>query len=310
MTSRSLKLINHELRIVDERIHSKKMLLKKFPNDRGLKLSLMTFEDRKGDLIRELADLKNKHNIVTFDISLCNLNNGLVKLSAFGDISNRFQDLVISFLMTVSGPVKKGIIPPTGIINESQMRVEDVQIGSLKITLSAAEDNAHIIDSPLKNALIKLNDLIDCKDDKDLIIQKMEKYGSKPIFSYKQFLGAISKHDLNLKLYENSKPEDFKVKEISNDFAKSVYKVITESQETITEQFTTKGTIFVVNTESYRFGIKTEQGKYSVSFNKDFKDEVKTKLDCDVKVKLEKIVEPHEVEGEDFTKYKLLSFNV
>ncbi len=60
MITRSIEDIENELSIVDERIHSKKLLLEDFPDDLGLKLSIKTFEGRKKELIRELTNAKNE----------------------------------------------------------------------------------------------------------------------------------------------------------------------------------------------------------------------------------------------------------
>ncbi|MDR0912316.1 MAG: hypothetical protein LBM96_06930 [Methanobrevibacter sp.] len=52
--------IKEEIKIVEERIASKKKLLLKYPEDNGLVLSLMSFEKRKEDLLFELDNLKDK----------------------------------------------------------------------------------------------------------------------------------------------------------------------------------------------------------------------------------------------------------
>ena len=110
MTSRSIKEIKYELKKVDEIIQSKQMLKKDFPQDYGLRLSLKNFEIRKEDLISELTDAKNKYNIVSFDLSLYALNKELITLNVLGDISNKFNDLIRSFLMTITGPIKKELV--------------------------------------------------------------------------------------------------------------------------------------------------------------------------------------------------------
>lgn len=65
MTLRTIEEIEEEIKKVDERIHSKKDLLKQYPNDTVLQLSLMDFEDLKEDLIRELAEVEKKPKIYT-----------------------------------------------------------------------------------------------------------------------------------------------------------------------------------------------------------------------------------------------------
>lgn len=52
---RPIEEIRNELKRVDERIYSKKSLLNESPEDFGLQLGLMGFEDRKEELIRELS---------------------------------------------------------------------------------------------------------------------------------------------------------------------------------------------------------------------------------------------------------------
>lgn len=65
MRSRSVEDIEYELKRVDERIHSKESLLKEYPDDVGLQLSIMDFEGLKRDLIRELSDVNNEPSIYT-----------------------------------------------------------------------------------------------------------------------------------------------------------------------------------------------------------------------------------------------------
>lgn len=309
MTSRSVKEIKDEIKTVDNLIHSKMMLLNDFPNDFGLKLSLLNFESRKKDLIRELTDVKNEFNIVTFDLSLYALNKEPITLNVLGDVSNKFNELIRSFLMTITGPIKKRTSRIKKFdIDLFKLQVDYVQTGSLIITLSEYGNLQHFGDSPLKDALIKLNELIDCGTDKELIIQKMKTYGNKPIYNYKEFLNSITENKLDLKLYENSKPKNFKIKEINNRFAKSVYTIIDEAQETITEIITVKGLVYYANTDSLIFGIKTSYKKYRIEFDSNFKRSVKSNLDEKVKVSLEKTIEPHEVEGEPTISYKLVKF--
>ena len=156
--------------------------------------------------------------------------------------------------------------------------------------------------------MVKLNELIDCGSNKELIIHKMKIYGNKPIYNYKEFLNTIVENGLDLKLYENSKPKSFKTKEINNRFAKSVYTVIDEAQETFVENITVKGIVYYANTDSLIFGIKTSSKKYRISFDGNFKRSVKSNLDDKVKALLKKTIEPHEVEGEPSINYKLIRF--
>lgn len=47
---RTIKDIKTELEIIDERLRSKTLLLKDFPNEFGLQLSILEFKGRKNDL--------------------------------------------------------------------------------------------------------------------------------------------------------------------------------------------------------------------------------------------------------------------
>ncbi|TMS41011.1 MAG: hypothetical protein FGO69_09635 [Methanobacterium sp.] len=310
MTSRSLKEISDEIKEVDERIYSKIKLLNEYPNDLGLKLSLMDFEGRKKDLIRELTEAKSIYNIVSFDLSLYALNKEPITLNVLGDISNKFDNLIRAFLMTIGGPIKKRTsrIKKMFDIDQYKLQVDYVETGSLIITLSEAGNLQHFEKSPLNDALIKLNDLIDCGDNKELIINKKKTYGNKPIYNYKEFLDVIQKNGLDLKLYEYSKPKNFKTKKITNRFAKSVFKVIDEAEEVTTKKINIEGIVYYANTDSLIFGIKTPSKKYRISFDSKFKRSVKSNLDDKVKAQLEKIIEPHEVEGDPIINYKLIRF--
>lgn len=65
MTAKLIEEIENEIKRVDERIQSKEVLLEESPEDIGLQLSILDFEDKKEDLIRELADIKSEPNIYT-----------------------------------------------------------------------------------------------------------------------------------------------------------------------------------------------------------------------------------------------------
>lgn len=307
MKHRSLKLIKKELKIVDSRIKSKRTLMKKFPEDKGLKLSLMSFEGRKKELLWELSSARKEYNIVTFDMGIYSFDKH-ISLNVLADVSNRVDSLIKSLIMSMDGPVKKRSSKLSDLVSHFNLRLDSVDIGSLKITLSEAEDTAHFEESPLKDALVKLNELIECGDNKELIIQKMEVYGNKPIFQYKQLLNSISEHDLTFKLYENIKPDNFETKEIHYRVAEKIYNVIDTHQDPIIKKFPTKGVLYLGNSEALTFGIKSGKERYIGTFDEKLKSKVKSHFDEEVTVLIKKTIERNEVEDEDTIIYELLNF--
>lgn len=305
---RSIKSIHNEINMVDKRIKSIMNLEKDYPNDAGLELSLIEFQGRKKDLLRELNDAKLERNIVSFDISLYDPNLGNITLDILGDIATKVNNVIRSFVMATEGPIKKKSPKKSDYVDDFKIQIDYVDIGSLKLTLSEANNIAHFDDSPLIDALGNFNELIECRDNKELIIKKMNIYGTKPIYNYKQLLNSIKENKIKLKLYENVKPTNFKEKKISYKFARSVYDVIDEVQESKPKKFIFTGVLYSANSETLRFGIKKGKEKYNGEFNKKLKNKVKSHYDETVTVLLEKTVKIHEVEGDESVNYELLKF--
>lgn len=307
MINRKPSRIQKELKRVSELITENRELMIKYPDEIGLEIDQISLENRKIDLLKEFQESNEKFNIPVFDLNLYHENGKNITFKAVSKVSGIFQDLVTSLVQAKKGPVKKGSKASDFIKDISRLEFLEASPGSLKILLSGA-DNASVTDSPTKIALEKLNNLLESGNNKELIQIQSDKLGGHPIYKYKEFLGAIYENDLNLSLYEKYTPTNFKPKNITKEFAESVYEIIVETQTPSEEIIEIEGVLGVINTFKHTFTLQKSKNdkQFTVKFDKDLTPIVKKRLEMTVKIEVKITKNYHELEDMDTDEIKKL----
>ncbi|MDR0911323.1 MAG: hypothetical protein LBM96_01815 [Methanobrevibacter sp.] len=364
--------IKDEIKIVEERIASKKKLLLKYPEDKGLALSLMSFEKRKDDLLFELDNLKDKtlhekldkirdyilnnkqmqekypeekeklqlilkglekqqneifkqlnafyedYNLKVFDMKIESNKNKIPSINEITGILNSIQDMCFSLGESVYKRVKKGTQISDLIINSLSIGINDVQIGSLKLELKPVTSQTELVPY-LGIVLDRLNDLINCEDNVELLEKQAKRLGSKPIYNYKEFLEIIKHKNLTISFFENIKPSNYikplgfdKKIVISSSFANKVDLAIDKIKPIKTQEIKNiTGFLDVINGRQNNISVNLENekktGKYiTINFDKDrFNEIIGEKYNKSIKMKV-KVTEIESIVDNTKINYELL----
>ncbi|MGB9980223.1 hypothetical protein [Methanobacterium sp.] len=307
---RSPSIIKKELYQVQALIRENEKL-KEFSDEIAeLDVNSQTLKKKEKYLYKELEIsnriLKGKN---TFDIVIKgkNIEANNISLSFLGELISNFQDFVDSMVHSIeeNRPINKRSSIPQEIKDKSRLDFVGVGSGSVRIVLSSHQ----LTFEPLMDDYLKcINELIE-SDDKDEIKTKIDKYGSKPILKYKNFLNTIYENDADLKLYDQIKPEGFQSKEISSDIAKKVHDIIVYGEIIPKKDYSYNGVLKAIDLISDRFKFLTDEKEtISGTFDKDLEEIVKEKLDIISTAKFRLSKEVHEIEDRYVDKWELIGF--
>lgn len=306
MNPRQPSRIMNEVKKVSQLILENNELINKYPEEVGLELDQWALESRKSDLLLELKKSNDHFNILMLDFTLVDNDYPNLALDKAGSFFISMQKLVTSLVQSIAGPVKKGAKVTDEIRELSRLEIIDGNPGSLNIVLKEKTE-ASVTDTLSKEAFNRLNFLFSCGDDRQLIMDQLEILGNKPIARYKEFLNVMIKNNIDLKLYDNVKPEGYNTVLITNEFANRVYNVIIETRPT-TETEIIEGVLGVVDTFQNKFtikkpdeiidNVKVDGKKVSIKYSEDFAVIVKNKLENNVKIEVSFIKDCHELEDE------------
>lgn len=317
MSPRHPSHIMKEIRKVSELIIDNKALRIKYPEEVGLELDELGLITRKSELLKELKESQDYFNILMFDITLKDNEHSDLALDKVGRFLIALQDLTTSLVQSGDGPVKKGARPPQDIKDLSTLEIIEATPGSLNIILKG-KNKASIIKSRSKEAFDKFNDLIECGDNKELIIKQLKKLGNQPIIRYKELLDLIVKNDINLEFYKKFKPKGYNSYTLDKEFAVSVYTTIIETESQTTSEII-QGKLGVIDTFSKKMiikkpdetsdeGKKIEGKKVSVDFNEEYIDIIKENLGRDVKIKVDLTKQYYQLEDDTIETRELVKF--
>lgn len=310
MDFRNPFIIEEELKDVRELIHLNEELLSEFPDDDdpALEFNLNYLKGLETELINELNESNEFHNIDLFDVVIKDDNDKVILLDDFADISRSFQKMIIPLAQTGKGkPVQLNESPPVEIMEGTSLGLVEVAAGSLRMILRT--DPQTRFSSFVKIAFDRFDDLLECGDNVELLKHQTEKLGPEPMKRYKNFMGIVSKKEVNVTLFDEFKPLKAKKTEITNEFAESVYKVIGIKQKPIEKKIIIEGVLGVINTFYYNFTIKdSKNNKINVHFDKVYTNKISRMLDKEVKVEALITETYHELEDKFDKKREFIRF--
>lgn len=306
-THRHPSRIQKELQQLEELMRDNRRLVGLYPDDFGLKLNLSSLENREDDLLIEFKESSKYHHMDLFDISIEGIPvvNNSISVSAFGETLVKIQELVheiahVSSAKSIRSPINKKIL------DASAFSIAATAAGSFRVILTTNQPqigNSLVIDS-----LEKFNDLIDCVDNKELIIEQTHKLGKKSMGKYKNLLKILFKHKIDVQLYDKVRPDAFHSREIAHVTAKRVYDALTKQEETSEEIVEYYGILKALNLLSYNCEFLADNVKIKATFDEGLAPEVKKHIDVFSTAKFNASTKWNEVTEEEMTTYKLVSF--
>lgn len=325
MRIREINVIKEELNDVDNILNNTNRLLKKYPNDNGLKGDLFLFENRKNQLLKELKISESNLMITSADeeinihISGKSIKNHSIPSKVLIKFIQSFED-VTSYIAAVLefgvDKIEKSI--DNNFINDMGFNIKPFSQGSFMITFSPKifEDGQTVFKNSLnKKAFYKLCELIECDVDSDKIRKQLDIIGISSIIKYKQFIKLISDNELDLTMTEGN--EIMSNVNIKHGKALNIYRELVRFGEDThnSEIITLKGLLYYINTDRktcgikfYDYDIEKDKKISHIIFNENLKTKVKNNVDSEVEVSLEKIVKISFSENKKTIKYHLIDF--
>ena len=314
MKYRDINSITKDLDEVNSILFNLKRSLINNPDNPGLKTNILTMEYEKKDLLQELENTKNHLGRTSFDIHIANNDGGKVELDNLSKVGGAIQDLINSCSMFDGiNRVKKRSSMNKLISNNTTLQVDAIESGSLSIYVSSKEEQASLNNETyLQRGLMNLNDIISCGDDERLLLEMMKKIGNQPIFKYKKLLGILKNKNLNLDMYYSVIPEGFETQKLTNEFAKKVYKVIDDSNKEEINIISITGELYTIDTHENSCGLEVLSGdlpegsNISFNFSDEFKNVLKNKLEENISIILNMVVESNPVEDTESKHFDLV----
>lgn len=307
--------IEEELEDINELISLNMDLMSKGEPDDALKYNLNFLQDFKVDLTNELNLSYTHYMLQSFDAKIEAETEGKIpsikKVTRF--LSN-LQEILYSLAESALNKVVKGTKISEEVIKGTTLGIQSAQKSSLIIQFKPINSEPSF-DPYLKIATDKLNELLECGSDEDLLREQAAKLGSQPIFRYREFLNDILKDNIKVTLFNEIKPEGYEPQVITSRFAENVYSAIIQAEpkeETFPEEI--EGELIIINGKKNKITISSidEQGKdrdILIKYdNERFSSLIGKRFKKKVKVKVESTEKYYELEEETKKEMILVKF--
>jgi len=267
----------------------------------------------ENNIFQELNEYYKNHNLTNFDMRIESSEYNTPSIDETADTLNLFQEIIFA-LGSISKKLEKGTQIGKDMRKSLSIGIDNASHGSLKLELKPVNSQTELFPY-LGLATDRLNDIINCGEDIDLLEKQAKKLGSKPIFKYKKFLENIKNKEITVSLFDNIKPKNFEKKILDPSFANKVefainnIKPIKNSDEKIIE-----GKLDVINGRKGIISINLEKEKgdkgdhLDIIFDKNKFDKILgEKYEKDIKINVEVIEIDSVVDGINI-EYELLDF--
>lgn len=307
--------IEKELKGVIELIELNDELMLDEP-DEALKYNLKFLQGFKKELTEELNQSYEHYKISSFDAIIeGNRNNKIPSLPEVTRFLSNLQEILYSLAESAWTKVMKGTKISEVVFEGTTLGIKDARKGSLIIQLKPINTSQSSLNPYLKIATDKLNDLLDCGSDEELIREQAKHLGSQPIFKYKKMLEDIKTDDLTIKLFNEIKPQDYETQIITPKFASDVFAAINQAEpnENYKYEFI-EGDLKIINGKQNKITIssKIDDKKtkdFIIAFDNDrFASVIGKNYDQFVKVKVKYTTKFYELEEETKEEIELIRF--
>lgn len=307
--------IEEELNDILELISLNEELMSNDSEDESLKFNLQYLSDFKEELNKELNQSYQHYKITTFDTVIESSSAGIIlSISEVTRYLSNLQETLYSLAESALGKVMKGTKISDFVYEGATVGIGNVSRGSLKVQLKPINCSQQTFHPYLKIATDKLNDLIECGSDEDLISEQATHLGSQPIFKYMKLLHGIKSDNLTVKLFDDLKPEGYETQIITPEFADDVYNAIIQAEpqeESFFDEI--EGKVVVINGKKNEITISSTRDNknkdYVISFdNERFASLVGAKYNQFVKIKVKITTKFYELEEETQQECELVRF--
>ena len=310
---RDPRLIQEELSDLQALMREEDSAIAKYPEHTELLILHDASLERERYLFQEFEDSLKWFGIYPFDIVFSGeavRKNG-VQLAFLGRAVSSLQD-ILGLISQKTQSISSAMLKKRGqIIGESEsLYLVGTRPGSFGIILSGQQPA--IGTSLAYLALDHFNQLLDCKDNEDLLKEQMNILGYKTIIRYKQFLEILYRNESNVKFYDKIIPEGFNTKEITSELAKDIHDVLGKVEIIPDEEILLRGTLKGISLISHWFEFLVEESEERIkgSFDQKLEPDVKAQFDRTLIAKFRVSKQWVEMKEKFNKKYELIGFEI
>lgn len=308
---RNPRLVQEELADLQELLRDELETISKYPDHSELLILHESSLKREQYLLHELEESLKRFSLGPFDIALSGetvRRNG-ISLAFLGRIVTSLEGIFGLISQQSRNKISSLIKDRAQAIAESErLYLVGTSPGSFRIILSSQQPAIGASIAHL--SLERFNELLDCKDDENLLKGQINSLGLKVIIRYKGFLELLYKNESNVIFYDKMIPEGFHRREISKELAKDIHEVLGKAEPSPDEYVFLKGTLKGLSLISqwFEFLVDESEEKITGSFNQKLESDIKDKFDktsiCKFRVSKQWI----EIKDKFDRKYELIGF--
>jgi hypothetical protein len=252
--------IRDELNEINELISENLQLLDLNPFDNALKLNLATLKKRQSHLIEEIVNLRKVRELETYDFCFEGekVMGTSVSLGFIGKTMAGIQDVVDALANKKARGDHAGSKISADIKNRSELLLVGTAAGSFRFYVGG---NGRYIDEPLyREALRQLNDMIDCRDDKQKIREKRKQIGPRAFNKYKGLLKVLNENNTGIKMYQQYGKEYVTPNHLNREETRKIWDVLEEIEKMPEEKVVKLGHLTgIVNSKTFHFKMSDGQ---------------------------------------------------
>lgn len=302
MIFKTIDEYNDKINEINDKIKEYNNFIEEHPEREGVKGNIKTLEFVRDELIVERDKLLPvvKKEEIQLHVSGDIIKDHSIPSSVLIKLIETYED----FIITAAGALKFGVDRMDRYIDGNFKRelgynIKPFAQGSFLITFSPKlfEDNqTSLVHSLNKQSFDKLCDVINCGEDMDSLMEQSQFIGTASIIKYKNFMKILSNNKLNVTFNEHNllKPAI----DIKYEKASKIYKSLNDldKDHTETSLIELSGLMYYINTDNKQFGIRffdediKKIRKITVNFRESFKSVLKSNLESEIKILVEKTV--------------------
>ena len=308
---RDPRLIQEELTDLQELIREENATISKYPEHTELLILHESSLKREQYLLFEFEESLKRFSLDPFDIAFSGeavRRNG-VSLAFLGRSISSLEG-ILGLISQQSRNIASSLLKSHAqtITESGSLYLVGTGPGSFRIILSSQQPAfgasiAHL-------SLERFNQLLDCKDDEQLLKEQINILGFKVIARYKGFLELLYRNESNVKFYDKIIPEGFQTKEITGDLAKRICEILGKAESSPDEDVPLRGMLKGISLISHWFEFLVEDSgeKITGSFNQKLELDVKERFDRTVTANFRVSKQWVEIKEKFNKKYELIGF--
>lgn len=320
MIFKTIQDYDKEIEEINQKINKYSEYVELHPEKIGVRGNIKTLIYIRDELIKERNQSMQMTPNEELNLHLDgkNINNHSIYAPLFCEIVDTFVDMSTFF----SAAMRYGVENMNNHIDANFKRETGYYIkastGSFKITFypTIHENNqATFYHSLNKQFFDKLCEIINLGESIS-ILDQVTMLGSESILKYKKFIEILDRHEIDITLDDGDKFNP--LVKLNHDNAHQIYNVFKNFKEddSKTVRITVNGTIYSINTDNKKFGIKfhdKESDKtikiHSIKFREGLKSKVMNNVDSKVEVILEKTTKNNFAKDDVKVIYDLVEIN-